>query len=600
MTIFLSSLTISGAVVCDHGPGPGVFVDEQIIHDLFPHRDEKGRPTYRKNQFELIRDTLIAFEDSGVSDVVVEAPTGAGKTSIAVTVARVMTQGFEKLLPKARAIAHDDIVMAMEHLAPRQAHLITSMKLLQDAYLGDDPLIKLVKGKANYECHRNPRKGGLARMSAAVAGRAQDFSCDESEQVFGRMCDKNCPYKKAREDARFAPIALHNFDSFLNQVTMGGAFVPRRLMTIDEAHNSEEKLRNFMTLELDETIFSRIELPWSLPVSEEIEAVTDWVRVMLASVDSRRKDLAEQLQNARKKNQSLREIEKMSKLVKAVRLIEGVQQKLDRFYKSRRPATNIKPASWVASISPTDVVKLEPVDAGRFVPSALTRYGDKRLHLSATFLNGRGGYERAVNLKPGSTHFLSAPSTFPVESRLIYPRPAGRLGAKDWNRNYSQAVSEIREIIHENPGVRGVIHCTSYTMADQFAQSLGDEKRIIHYNRDNRNAIINRFMSGWEYPDGVLLAVGLTEGYDFKGDLCRFQVLVRVPFPVPGKCMKARMEKDGRFYGWRTSLTLVQTYGRGMRSPTDFCKTYVLDERFNDFIKRENDQLPYWFSEAVK
>jgi len=122
----------------------------------------------------------------------------------------------------------------------------------------------------------------------------------------------------------------------------------------------------------------------------------------------------------------------------------------------------------------------------------------------------------------------------------------------------------------------------------------------VSYEKRTRDSVINRFMSGWEYPDGVLMAVALTEGYDFKNDLCRFQVMVRVPYPVPGKCMKARMEKDGRFYGWRTSLTLVQTYGRGVRSKTDYCKTYVLDSRFTDFVKREDDQLPYWFLEAIK
>jgi Rad3-related DNA helicase len=576
-------------------------MDEQLIHAAFPHRDGSNNPTYRDNQFELIRDALEAFKDDAVEDVVVEAPTGAGKTSIAVTVARVMTIGFDELLPRARQVGHDDVIAGMEIVAPRQAHLITSMKMLQDAYLGDDPLIKLVKGKGNYECHRNPRQGALAAMSAAVNGRNQDFSCDEAEQMFGSACKKDCPYKLARDKARWAPIALHNFDSFLHQVTLGGAFIPRRLLTVDEAHNGEEKLRNFMTLELNERMFSIVDLPWVLPKSEDIDTVTEWVRGMLAGVDGRRQELSTKLQNLRKSPRlGLREIESMSKLVKATRIVEGIQTKLDRFYKSRKPATDINPASWVATIAPTGSVTLEPVDAGRFVPAALLRYGDKRLHMSATFLNGRGGYTRAVNLRAAKAKFLSAPSTFPVASRHINMRPSGRLGAKDWNANFPKAVENVRKIMDENPGVRGVIHCTSYTMASQFAEALKDSKRIVWYEKKTRDSIVNRFMSGWEYPDGVLLAVALTEGYDFKNDLCRFQTIVRVPYPVPGKCMKARMEKDGRFYGWRTSLTLVQTYGRGMRSKTDHCKTYVLDSRFTDFVKREKDQLPYWFLEAIQ
>lgn len=573
---------------------------DNIIHELFPHRQANGGPSYRPSQFEVIRDTLDAFDDDSVTDVVVEAPTGAGKTSIAVTVARVMTRGFDELLPRARAMAAgNDIVGAMESLAPRQAHLITSMKLLQDAYLGDDPGIRLVKGKGNYSCGKHDRTGNVAAMAAAMRGVEHDFSCDDAEAAFGRLCNR-CPYKDAREDARFAPIALHNFDSFLNQATLGGAFTPRRLLTIDETHNAEEKIRGFMTLELTPAQFRALDLSWESPTSDDIEVITDWVVKLSKMVSARCKAVSDRLGTLRNGKQGPRQIEEMAKLVKVSRAVEGMNTRLGRFVSSRRPPTSIKPALWVATLGQRDSVVLEPVDAGRFVPSALMRFGDKRLHLSATVNNAAGSYTRSVNLRTETARFISVPSTFPVVNRRINVRSAGKLGARDWDKNFPDAVDRVRAIIAENPGVRGVVHCTSYHMTEQFASALSDVPRIRVYDRMNRNSVVGSFMSGESGDDAVLLAVGLTEGYDFKDDLCRFQVLVRVPYPVPGKCMRARMDKDPKFYGWRTSLTLVQTYGRGVRSASDFCKTYVLDERFTSYVNRERQQLPDWFLEAIE
>lgn len=568
---------------------------------MFPHRDENGQPNFRKHQFEVIRDTLEAFDDPCVDDVVVEAPTGAGKTSIAVTVARCMTKDHEEHLARARYLFQNKQQEdAFALLAPRSAHLITSMKLLQDAYLQDDPKICLVKGKGNYECRRNPRQTAIAAMSAAVRGVQQDFSCDDAEQFYGRLCENGCPYKKARETAQLAPIALHNFDSFLHQATLGGAFAPRRLLTVDEAHNTEEKIRSFMTIELTARMFEALDLNWQPLKSENIDVVTEWAGEMLKQVKERNLEISTQISNMRKINKNgLREIEKLQKLTKLVRLIESVHTRLERFHKSRNPPEGVNPALWVATIQQNGSVVLEPVDAGRFVPSALMRFGEKRLHLSATFLNKSGAYTRAVNLRAPKTNFISVPSTFPVENRLINIRSAGDLSFKKWDQNFPKAVERVREVLKENPGVRGVIHCTSYYMAEQFAEALKDEKRLFTYDKQTRDMVVNNFIAGFMPADAVLAAVSLTEGYDFKNDLCRFQILVRVPYPTPGKVIKARMEKDKRFYGWRTCLTLVQTYGRGTRSASDWCKTYVLDERFARFVKQEKDQLPDWFLEAL-
>jgi Rad3-related DNA helicase len=47
-------------------------------------------------------------------------------------------------------------------------------------------------------------------------------------------------------------------------------------------------------------------------------------------------------------------------------------------------------------------------------------------------------------------------------------------------------------------------------------------------------------------------------------------------------------------------LTVVQAYGRSVRSRDDFAVTYVLDAEFGSFLKRQSKRLPEWFLEAVQ
>lgn len=560
-----------------------------LINAAFPHRDEHGRPSYRTYQFEVIRDTLCAFDDPSISDVVVEAPTGAGKTSIAVTVARVMTRRFPEAMAHAKrelGIIRDPLV-AYGIMAPHQAHLITSMKMLQDAYLGDDPEIRLVKGKSNYDCCR----GGQQSMAGI-----QQLSCDDAEQIFGRMCENDCPYKEARNRAHWAPIALHNFDSFLNQASLGQVFLPRRLLTLDEAHNTEEKLRSVMTVNFDQALFESVGLQWREPRNlKDMASVVDWAEsYVLRSLKVMNDDMTSELAELRSGKQGPRQIQLMSRIANKQRRVSRIGQRLERFVISARAK---RPVRWVAYMDEGRLY-LEPVDAGRFVPNALLKFGEKRLHLSATFLNSNGDYTDAVKLK--RARHITVPSTFPPENRRIVVRSAGNLGLDSWKTNLVNVMGRLREILEENRGKRGVIHCTSYGMANDIKNRF-KSKRLVFYDRRTRDDVVNSFMAGREAKDAVLVAVALKEGYDFKDDLCRFQVIVRVPFPVNNKkgWMQARIEKNRAFYYWRTSLSLVQTYGRGIRSERDWCLTYVLDDRFHSFVNGQRRRLPSWFLEAI-
>ena len=91
------------------------------------------------------------------------------------------------------------------------------------------------------------------------------------------------------------------------------------------------------------------------------------------------------------------------------------------------------------------------------------------------------------------------------------------------------------------------------------------------------------------------------EGIDLIGDLSRFQIICKVPYPncFDDEQLARRVEIDRPYYTWLTALKLVQSYGRSVRSPTDTADTYILDESIYKFMDDARKMLPGWFKEAV-
>ena len=62
-----------------------------------------------------------------------------------------------------------------------------------------------------------------------------------------------------------------------------------------------------------------------------------------------------------------------------------------------------------------------------------------------------------------------------------------------------------------------------------------------------------------------------------------------MPFPdnLADKRIRLRTNADEDWYNYKTALSLVQTYGRGMRHENDYCVTYFIDSRIREFVKKD-------------
>ena len=98
----------------------------------------------------------------------------------------------------------------------------------------------------------------------------------------------------------------------------------------------------------------------------------------------------------------------------------------------------------------------------------------------------------------------------------------------------------------------------------------------------------------------ILISPSMTQGYDFKDDLARWQIICKIPFPSLGNPhVCAKKDLDESWYAQQTASTIIQTCGRIIRNEQDYGDTYILDADFKFFYSKWEKLFPKWFVSAI-
>ncbi|HEX7023085.1 MAG TPA: helicase C-terminal domain-containing protein, partial [Trueperaceae bacterium] len=246
-------------------------------------------------------------------------------------------------------------------------------------------------------------------------------------------------------------------------------------------------------------------------------------------------------------------------------------------------------------------VLFKPVRVASFAEPLLFGHAERVLMLSATILDAPT-YLSSLGIDPAEAAFIQVPSEFPPKNRPIHLRPVARLTRHQQARDLPKLVAEIAELFDTHPEDKGLIHAHSYRIAAYIAENLPARHRgrlVVHQDAGERERALE-LHKGSPLPT-VLLTPSMTEGVDLPGDLSRWQVICKIPYPYLGDPQVARRSAlDPAWYDWRTCLTVVQAYGRSVRAADDFADTYILDADFPAFLRRQRGRFPAWFVEAVQ
>ncbi|HKI58357.1 MAG TPA: ATP-dependent DNA helicase [Trueperaceae bacterium] len=505
--------------------------------------------SYRSGQREALDAAREAFED-GKRFVVVEAPTGSGKSAIAVALTR-----------EAGA-----------------SYVLTAQKVLQDQYARDFPELSLMKGRSNYPCLVAPTHAAAA---PCIAGRRFP-ACED------------CPYFVAKDVAMASSAVTMNYAYFLAELNYAGGFRGRELLVLDEAHNAEGALMGFVQLTLNDAALARAGITRNLPPPLGDDAYFDFAEELVPDLLERGRDLDAELHGG-----ELGEPAALARL-QTKQWLDGQLARLELLLNSR----DQDGVEWVVERRRSQAgqtLAFKPVEVAPFAEELLFGHAERVLMLSATVLDA-GTFLRGLGIDAEDAAIIRTPSSFPPENRPLVLMPSARLTRHHLKDGLPKLVAAVAELCERHPDEKGVIHAHSYRIAQAIEQGLPREhawRIVTHHDAAERDAALAAHLESDEPT--ILLSPSMTEGIDLAEDLARWQALCKIPYPYLGDPQVARrMELDPGWYDWRTCLTVVQAYGRTVRSEDDYAVTYLLDADFPGYLRRQRGRFPEWFLEALQ
>lgn len=199
---------------------------------------------------------------------------------------------------------------------------------------------------------------------------------------------------------------------------------------------------------------------------------------------------------------------------------------------------------------------------------------------------------------------VTVPSTFKAENRKVIVWPVASMTWKEKETSIPKLVLAVGDILQRHPDERVLVHSTSYELTRRIVTHLANSDRPIcsYDNSAGKDLALGEYL---QHPNSVLVAPSMDRGVDLPGDLCRVQIICKVPFlSLTDKQVSARLYGGGRagkvWYAVNAIRTIVQMCGRGVRSEGDHCVTYILDSQFESNLWANHKRLfPEYWRQAV-
>ncbi len=546
-------------------------------------RSDINKYTARKEQsdaLDFIKKTHS--ENPKVKFYLLDLPVGVGKSHLAMMIA----DWYSKSKPGPNTNPKIDI--------------ITAGKILQDQYDVSYESINNLKGKENYNCTQ------------------YDCSCANGKE-FNRLNKTSCelcPYDDARNGYISGRVSLTNFHLYLTYALYNQGIMEQRdsdLLIVDECHELDSVMSDFISIKITENVVKKLKFTNEAKILKNLKKVStiseyvsflEYMKVELAVTIG---ELDNSMQGGRSAKSDKRDL-KISKLiggknqdVKLMQIINDLKQyqmKIDLFLGEY----NSNPDNWVLETSWNEKnyqkeLSLEPIWAYDYLDKYVWSRYDTVVLMSGTILD-KHLFSELNGLSSEDTVYHSVESPFPLENRLIYYMPLGKMSYQKKEETFKKYVPFIYKLLKKYEGKKGIIHTNSFELSNWIQREI-DDSRLVFHDSSNKEELLKLHMESKDPTVFVSPSVGT--GVSFDHDKSRFQIIAKIPYPsLASQKNKLRQKNNPDWYSYRTVAGIIQMYGRSIRSKTDFADTIILDGSFGDILKYSSKYIPQWFSDAIK
>ena len=555
--------------------------------------------SFRKGQRETIEAIVESYIEDPEQTVVLDAPTGTGKSIIGMWVSWILKE------------------------MGNNGYLITSDLSLQDQYETDIYKLKLrwpsIKGVDNYDCHVNGLKFSLGECRMRNMGY---------EQAIAKLdCAGSCDYIQLRLRAIDSPVTVLNYAFWLlqrNYVAPKMAeserkipFKKRSFTIFDEAHKIDDIVQSHFSPKIDENIPELLNNQAKFLIRQGLPSPNISKAYLV--------DLVADLIRVQDRNVLFAKLKELEKVLLQFNAVKGAAEKMTKKMFGAYNEKTLTP-TWKTAFGRFDRIKdvhckiedytklISEVGIGtmvwdqsekeaKFMCTEESTMIQKYLHdqsgfkvfMSATIGSPRD-YARTMGIK--SAKFIRMENAFNYDRSPVVFINKHKLSYREKEASLPKVVKILDRIIDKHKGQRGIIHTGSYQFTNYIKNNSKHTNRLMDYeNSKEKSDLLELFK---QREDAVFMGPSLLEGLDLKDDTSRFQIFFKVPYPNIGDpLIKAKMNSMPGWYDWKTSVVLQQGVGRSVRSKDDWAVTYILDACFLSLINKP-ELFPPSFNERIK
>lgn len=424
------------------------------------------------------------------------------------------------------------------------AHIITPSNLLIDQYRRDYPKKNFLKGKTHYNC-------------------SSGYSCHDWTATLDQKACSDCPYTACKKAALTEATFFNPMSLFY--LTQAEGWEPPKVLVVDEAHTLPSMILLLCGVRLR---YSMYKFP---------ESATNTVFLARWMGDQVKKLAALALFYKSKPTRFAEIVREMEQIKMALKGLEEAPENYAIWIENGRYRGR-----------PDRFLNIKPIRAPKFVTQRLLR-ADKLILMSGTLMPSD------IQDLVGDEHFkfLDAPSPIDKDRRAVYFKPAPF--RMNWEADPKAIVAEIEKVIALNPGVNTIVH-TTYSMSKKLSPHFSTP--VIVNEASDKSEKLDYF----KQHGGIFLASGCAEGVDLKGDLCRLNIIPKLPFPDlkdPIVAKRKALQDGDEWYALETLKVVIQACGRSTRDLNDFSKTYILDPNFARLFRQYKNKLPQSFVDSI-
>lgn len=569
-------------------------------NELYSKIDQWALKTYgpgfsfRPSQKETIFSIIHSWQNK-TKTVILDAPTGSGKSIIAMTVAGILSDIYDE-----------------------EGYILISDLSLLEQYERDIeryfPDWAVIKGQTNYSCLENGLNFKLGTCRLEGCKSYYDIQTRFSD------CANNCEYMVKRKKSLEAKVVVCTYSFWLIHRNMGEeASYPKKGFTIcDEAHKLTDIVQSHFSPSISENDFQKIdhmaELAYdydeSLSIHQTIQTIYSQMKynddkgTLFNAVESYSNVLA-RLENAieKYKNDEISSKEKKSK----IKALNDLIYSIDWLHET---SSGFSKYCGVISKCGVDSLVKNPSSTGRSITFN---------SLDETYLMGSKFVDKCKNIMlmsatigdpnvfadytKTSDSFVAykIPNTFDYTNSPIYFIDEYKMSYAEKERSFPYLLNMVVRILSMYPDKRGIIQTGNYELAKRLYDYIPKPLKnrcLVYTNSSEKQDMIDTYKYSL---NSVLIGPTLLEGLSLDDELCRFQIIFKIPYPSLADAFVAeKMKNDYEWYTNNTIISLLQGVGRGVRNEKDWCVTFILDACFRQIYYNNPMMFPAEFSQRIQ